>query len=237
MESFKDQNLSYIKQEKGGKALVYTTEFKTEIENKEGLMFDAKKMIDTLATDTDNYMTDKERVGAILENENIRVVYIGRHRQSKDRKYFKVFVKLDNSEYFVKRVDIIGEYIGKATLSTGPEELMEMDQIKSDIKDVEDVRVLDYKLGYADEKVSYYVAKYEEALENSFDDIMFDQPQITPLKERYYKMLGAVGDAVSQSQRRFSDFGGNVAYDKKTDKFILFDLLMYEGELDKLKRE
>ncbi len=227
MEKYSDTKISYIKQHNGKKELVYSSDFKNEVSGNPEVLRDAKGIMDSLAERKD------VSKGVTIEGDLVSVTYIGPNEQADDIKYFKIALTSDASKFFVKRVNLVGTSmsLGKGALSDGPREMIEMAQLKSDIQDVEGVRVLDYKLGYVDGTTSYCVSNYDSCLENRYDDEMFTDDRNDPVKQRYYKMLEAVGEKTRESGRRYVDFGGNVAYDKNKDQFVVFDLYLADGEV------
>lgn len=235
MEKFRDDVISYVKQNDGGKELVYTSDFETELSKLKICLLGVKKCIDLLRQDNvipSENVSVKQRV---VENDQVRVTLLGLNEQTENIKYFKISTKAGDSEYFLKYIDLSGSYTNREYVSTGPVELLEMDQLRSDIKDIVGVRVLDYKLGYVDGDDSYCVAKYEPALRTPFKDDMFTDDRNDELKQRYYRLLSAIGEKVNSHGRRYADFGGNIAYDKEKDEFIIFDLYLVEGSMDRVE--
>lgn len=91
IEKFKDSEVTYVTHEKRGRTLAYTQAFKEEAHVWEGVLAEAKEIIDDLATDYGNRIVD--RIGAVVESGNLQVTYLSRNRMAENRTFFKVVVK------------------------------------------------------------------------------------------------------------------------------------------------
>ena len=172
----------------GDKSLAYKNEFKNEIKKHEGILRDAKLMIDELS--------DRSKYQKTLENENILVEYKGRHPDgTSDRKYFKVSIKDGGTEYFVKRINRRGRIDRNVNYSV-TDEMMEMDQLKDDVVGVKGVRVLEYKMAYNDADMGYCIAHYDPVLEKTYDERIADGT-LSPnqMTAKYFKMMSDVTEA------------------------------------------
>lgn len=205
--------------------LTYTQSFKEMVVKHPRLL--------SIFQDLENKMKDKIQtrkafVGSSLEDKGIKITVIDKSQSANNKPlgaYFKVGI--GGEAFFVKTVP------GYYDLGKGAKELASLNKAKELLKDLKDVEVVDFQLGYEDNKgTTYFVSKWEEGLH--LDDYSAELAS----KEHRTKDEKLVHNLASEHAELFARFKEirlllsrfvdvsehNILYNPKTKKLKVFDV-------------
>ncbi len=191
-----------IEKSNADRQIAYKREMGSLVKERPRILKDALKLISEV---------EKLDVGSELEENDIKVTYFQERNWSHN---FKVEV---NSESFFVRKEL-----GRGT---GFKAMQGFEEAQQRIKDADDIRVIDYQLGYTDKNGNdYFVAKWEN-LPTVADYLRQDLSD----KEREF-----IGEKLGRVYDMFDDYEDvtteNMFYDSDKKQVVLFDLEQKEQD-------
>jgi hypothetical protein len=218
---------SIIEKKSPYRELAYVESFKNFVKENPKLLETFKDLERKIK---DKVESEQISAGDVFEGDGMKITIIKKTTLGTFRplgSYLKV--EVGGEVFFVKTVP--GFYV----LYNGVQELKSLEKAKSLLADLENVDVVDFKLGYKDENgTTYFVSKWEGGI------ALMDY-----LAKLRYEIMQSVKDATSilnllKEEARISDtlkkiklrlqsdfvdvFEQNIIYDPKTDKFRIFDI-------------
>ena len=168
-------------------------------------------------------------VGDFLEDEGVKVTLIEKPQIANKQplgSYLKV--EVNGEAFFVKTVP------GFYSEGAGTKELVSLKKAKKLLKDLKDVEVVDFQLGYQDNKgTTYFVSKWEDGivLENYLQELEIRIGQAGDVKLAHDitveqgRLMARFEEIHLLLEDRFSDVSeGNIFYNPKTQKLTVFDV-------------
>jgi hypothetical protein len=215
MESLKHEPEKIVEEQTPHKKLTYVESFKDFFSENPGVISAFLKFEkDAKYVNESGYY--EVEYGASRDFNDVRITSIQKshaNAPSSPGSYFKVETK--DGDFFVKTIP---GFHGKGM---GASELSSLSKAKGLLKDIKGVDVVDFQLGYEDDKgKTYFVSKWQDGV--VFDEYLestggASNPNNLELIDRYQDIAVAL--------RRFADvWEHNVLYDQKTDKLMVFDV-------------
>lgn len=175
---------------------------------------------------------DKQhRHGAAAWEGNVTVISVGGFRKEKWEKgeTFYYRAQFDGHPYFIKKLQ---ESYGKE-YGGGHKEIMDTRAAKELVRDLSNVEIVDYVLGYEGSKDWYFVSSWNDAFETTLDvylhnlaaEIRKNPSKSEALQAEYDEILDRTREITKRLRPEYEDvMTYNMAYDPSTKKIFLFDL-------------
>ena len=201
--SERDAKTEVIEKSNSDRQLVYKREVGGLVKERPGILRDSLELISKV---------EKLDVGESLEKEGIKVTYFQERNWSHNFK-----IEVEDKLFFVRKE------LGRGT---GFKAMQGFEEAKQRIKDREDVRLIDYQLGYTDKTGNdYFVAKWENL--PVIADYLRGEDVSDAERDFIADKLGYVYDT-------FADYKdvttGNMFYDPDKKQIVLFDLEKQDTE-------
>ena len=170
---------------------------------------------------------DQASVGSSLEDQGVKITVIDKDPPliKPPGSYFKV--EVEGEAFFVKTVS------GFYDQGDGVWELNSLNKAKNLLRNMKDVEVVDFQLGYQDKDSTYFVSRWEEGVvldeyleklqsikKTSKDEKMAQNAtkELVELKKRYDKIVLLLRDAFTDVHEH------NMLYNPQTKKLKIFDI-------------
>lgn len=164
----------------------------------------------------------KTKNGKTAEKDGNKIVLIGLNpTQGRGGSSHYYRASMDENDYFIKEVSVkqLKDYGG------GAGEIRAMIKAKELLKDFPDVEIMDYQLGYQGNRKTFLIAKYNQVLETNMGEYL-DSLEDNKELEKMLLLKHRVEEIAKILRPYFFEIKyQNMAYDEKTDKVIIFDLM------------
>lgn len=192
-----------IEKSSDDRQIAYKREMGSLVKERPRILKDALRLISEV---------EKMNVGSELKENDIKVAYFQERNWSHNFK-----VEVGGESFFVRRE------LGR---ETGFKAMQGFKEAEQRLKDVDDVKLIDYQLGYTNKNGNdYFVAKWENL--PTVADYLRQEDLSDEEREFIGEKLGRVYDT-------FNDYEdvttGNMFYDSDKKQIVLFDLEQKENE-------